>query len=94
MISLEHCGSQGVGGGSDIKRREHAYLVMYDSLQPLGLQPHQPPLSMEFSRQEYWKEYWSGLPFPSVGDLPNPEIKPSSLASPKFGGRFFTTEPL
>ena len=32
------------------------------------------PLSMRFSRQEYW----SGLPFPSPGDLPNPEIKPGS----------------
>jgi len=33
---------------------------------------------MEFSRQEYW----SGLPFPSLGDLPDPGIKPTSLASP------------
>ena len=32
----------------------------------------QAPLSMEFSKQEYW----SGLPFPSPGDLPNPEIEP------------------
>ena len=36
----------------------------------------QAPLSMEFSRQEYW----SGLPFPSTGDLPNPGIKPGSPA--------------
>ena len=36
----------------------------------------QAPLSMEFSRQEYW----SGLPFPSPGDLPNPGIKPRSPA--------------
>ena len=36
---------------------------------------HQAPLSMEFSR----KEYWSGLPFPSLVDLPNPEIEPRSL---------------
>ena len=36
----------------------------------------QAPLSMEFSRQEYW----SGLPFPSLGDLPNPRIKPRSPA--------------
>ena len=36
---------------------------------------HQAPLSMGFSRQEYW----SGLPFPSPGDLPDPGIKPSSL---------------
>ena len=37
---------------------------------------HQAPLSMGFSRQEYW----SGLPFPSPGDLPNPGIKPKSAA--------------
>ena len=36
----------------------------------------QAPLSMEFSRQEYWSEY----PFPSPGDLPNPGIKPRSPA--------------
>ena len=38
--------------------------------------PCQAPLSVEFSRQEYW----SGLPFPSPGDLPDPEIKPRSPA--------------
>ena len=37
---------------------------------------HQAPPSMEFSRQEYW----SGLPFPSPGDLPNPGIEPRSPA--------------
>ena len=37
---------------------------------------HQAPLSMGFSRQEYW----SGLPFPSPGDLPNPGIKSGSPA--------------
>ena len=37
---------------------------------------HQTPLSMRFSRQGYW----SGLPFPSPGDLPNPGIKPGSPA--------------
>ena len=37
---------------------------------------HQAPLSMGFSRQEYW----SGLPFPSPGDLPDPGIKPRSPA--------------
>ena len=36
-----------------------------------GTVAHQTPLSMGFSRQDYW----SGLPFPSPGDLPNPEIK-------------------
>ena len=43
-------------------------------------------LSMEFSRQEYW----SGLPFPSPGDLPNPGTEPSSLAPPELAGWFFT----
>ena len=42
---------------------------------------------MGFSRQEYW----SGLPFPPLGDLPNPGIEPSSLMSPVLAGRFFTT---
>ena len=45
------------------------------------------PPSMEFSRQEYW----SGLPFPSLGDFSDPEIKPMSPASPALAGRFFTT---
>ena len=49
---------------------------------PALLQPHgqyiacQAPLSMVFSRQEYW----NGLPFPSPGDPPNPGIEPMSLA--------------
>ena len=47
----------------------------------------QAPLSMEFSKQEYW----SGLPFPTPGDLPDPGIKPTSFASPALAGRFFTT---
>ena len=47
----------------------------------------QAPLSMEFSKQEYW----SGMPFPSPGDLPNPGIEPMS---PALAGGFCTTEPL
>ena len=47
----------------------------------------QAPLSMGFARQEYR----SGLPFPSPGNLPDPGIKPTSLASPASAGRFFTT---
>ena len=47
----------------------------------------QAPLSMGFSRQEYW----SGLPCPAPGDLPNPGIEPTSLMSPALAGRFFTT---
>ena len=50
---------------------------------------HQAPLSMEFSRQQYW----SGLPFPTPGDLPNPGIKPVSPASLALAGRFFIAEP-
>ena len=48
---------------------------------------HQAPVSMGFSKQEYW----SGLPFSTPGDLPDPRIKPESLAPPAFAGRFFTT---
>ena len=38
-----------------------------------------------------WQEYWNGLPSPIPGDLPNPGIKPSSLASPALAGRFLPT---
>ena len=44
---------------------------------------------MEFPRHEYW----SGLPFPSPGDLPSPGIKPESLVLPALAGGFFTTVP-
>ena len=56
----------------------------------LTLRPHvhQAPPSMEYSRQEYW----SRLPFPTPGDLPNPGIEPTSLVSPALAGGFFTTE--
>ena len=47
----------------------------------------QAPLSMGFPRQEYW----SGFPFPSPGDFPDPGIKPTS---PALAGGFFTVEPL
>ena len=45
------------------------------------------PLSMEFSRQVYW----SGLPFPPLGNPPDPEIKLVSLMSPALVDGFFTT---
>ena len=50
---------------------------------------HQFPLSMGFSKEEYW----DGFPFPSPGDLPNPGIETVSLTSPALAlaGRFFTT---
>ena len=47
---------------------------------------HKAPLSMEFSRQEYW----SGFPFPPPGDLPDPGIEP---VSPALAGRFSVIEP-
>ena len=47
----------------------------------------QAPLSMGFSRQEYW----SRLPRPPPGDLPDPEIELASLMSPALAARFFTT---
>ena len=50
---------------------------------------HQAPLSMGFSRQEYW----SRLPCPPPGDLPDPGIKPESLMLPTEAGRFFTIGP-
>ena len=50
---------------------------------------YQTPLSMGFSRQEYW----SGLPFPSPGNLPDLGIELASLVPPTLAGRFFTTEP-
>ena len=61
---------------------------MSDSLRLHGLYiAHQAPLSMEFSKQEYW----SGLPFPPPGDLLDPVIKAASPESPALASRFFTT---
>ena len=48
---------------------------------------HQAPLSMGFSRQEYW----SGLLCPPPGDLPDPGIELGCLMSPELAGDFFTT---
>ena len=48
----------------------------------------QAPLSVRFSRQEYW----SGLPCPPSGNLPDPGIKPTFPVSPALAGGFFTTE--
>ena len=57
------------------------------TLQFLWTVTHQAPLSMGFSRQKYW----SGLPCPLPGDLPDPEIEPTPLTSPALAGRLFTT---
>ena len=50
---------------------------------------HQVPLSMEFSR----KEYWSVQPFSTPEDIPDTGIEPMSLVSPALAGGFFTTAP-
>ena len=60
--------------------------VESDSLATPWTVAHQVPLSMRFSRQEYWIR----LPFPSPGDLPNPGVKPMT---PALADGFFTTEP-
>ena len=71
------------------QRRVHTFMlsrsVLSDS-SPLWAVAHQAPLSMGFSRQEYW----SGLPFPFPGNLPNAGIKPSP---PALADGFFITEP-
>jgi len=72
------------------KESEH-YTCMHAKLLQLCLTPwtvaHQAPLSMGFFRQEYW----SGLPCPPPGDLPNPGDKCTSLTAPALAGGFFTT---
>ena len=50
---------------------------------------HQAPQSMKLSRQEFW----SGLPFPPQGDLPDSGIEPASLVSPALAGRLLATAP-
>ena len=68
----------------------HAVLSCFNCVQlfaTLWTVAHQAPLSMGFSRQEYW----SGLPCLPPGDLPDPGIEPGSLMSPALAGGFFTT---
>ena len=60
--------------------------VVSDSFATPWSVAHQVPLSMGFLRQEYW----SGLPFPSPGGLPDLGIEPTS---PALAGGFFTAEP-
>ena len=77
-----------------LKNSEIEYLCMRAQLcltlfDRMAYTAHQAPLDMEFSRQEYW----SRLPFPTPGDLPDPGINTESPTSPTLAGRFFTTEP-
>ena len=63
-----------------------SHLVLYNSFRTPWTEAHQTPLSMGFSRQEYW----SGRPSPPPGGLPHPGMEPASLMSPPPAGRFFT----
>ena len=67
-------------------RREVKLLSRVQLLATPWTVAHQAPLSMGFSRQEYW----SGLPFPSPGDLPDPGIEPRS---PTLQADALTSEP-
>ena len=62
--------------------------VISDSVIPWTV-AHQSPLSTRFPKQEYW----SGLPFPPPGDLPDLGIELTSLTAPALADRYFTTEP-
>ena len=61
----------------------HSHVWLFATAWTVALQA---PLSMGFSRQEYWR----GLPGPPPGDLADPGIEPVSLMSPSLAGRFFT----
>ena len=64
--------------------------VVSNSVRPPWTVAHQASLFMGFFRQESW----SGLPFPPLGDLPNPGTEPSFPVSSALTGGFFSTEPL
>ena len=97
--AINHVSHPGTGEFKMEKNSKYAMLWMYrppdtcmvHQLHLTLLQPHNPPapLCMKFSSQEYW----SSLPFPTPGDLPDPGNKSVSLASPVLASRFFTTAP-
>ena len=72
---------------------KHAYVLSHFShvwlFVILWIITQEAPLSMRFSRQEYW----SGLQYPPPGDLPDLGIEPASLLASALAGRFFTLEP-
>ena len=78
------------GQEATVRIRCRTIVVFVSQLCPTLCNPwtiaRQAPLSIAFSRKEYWsgkkkkKEYWIGLPFPFLGDLLNPEIEPGSSA--------------
>ena len=67
----------------------YKYLCIHAKCVPILLnRVCQAPLSMAFSRQEYW----NGLPFPPPGDLADPGIKPPCPAPPALSAEYFPTE--
>ena len=74
------------GGGSGVCVCSLSHIQLFVTPWTVALYA---PLSTALPRHEYW----SRLPFPAPGDLPDSGIKPTSLVSPALAGRFFTTVP-
>ena len=79
MAAVTICSDLGGGGGGAVTKSFLTLAIPWTVA-------CQAPLSMEFSRQEYW----SWLPFPPPGDHPFPGIEPTPLESPVLIGVFFT----
>ena len=84
-LTFKLCENKIVAGSTEDSFRARTFSQLYFGTSWTVAQ--QAPLSMGFSRQEYW----SGLSCPSPGDLPSPGIKPKCLAAPALTGRFFTS---
>ena len=89
MDTIKERNSMGLTEAEDTKKRAVlSRSVMSKTLcDPMHCSP-QVPLSMGFSRQEYWNR----LPFPPPGKLPDPGVEPECPVTPELAGRFFTTE--
>ena len=74
-MDSKFCQQEKTNTRSDLMRPVISRVRLFAALWPVA---HQAPLSMGFSRQEYW----SGLPFPPPGDLPHSGIEPASPVSP------------
>ena len=86
IIQVTTCNSLLISDGMCIHAQSLSHVWFFVTALTVG---HQALLSTEFSRQEYW----SGLPIPPPGQLPNPGIEPASPVSLALAGRFFTSEP-
>ena len=92
MLNIEVLYIWGFPGGSVVKNMsamQHMGMLSLSNCVRLFVTQwtHQVPLSVGFSKQEYW----SGLSCPPPGDLPNPRTKPMPLTSPALASRLFTT---